>query len=153
MKKTYKRDTILNDDGILVYGYKDKYGFHPCKEAAKRCGFDLQKINRRQLGKEYFYSLDDALKVVTNPKLLIGGHFFVAIDDGFARTKICIGSRLLNDPHYYMTDKLWRAGASIEILKEAFKSIGISSFAEITVEYKEVSTWRTTVGPISVTLL
>ena len=148
MKKSYKKEAILVDDDILIYGYKDKYGFHPCKEAAKRCGFDLQKINRHQLGKNYFYSLDDALKVVANPKSLIGGHFFVAVDDGFVRTKICIGSRLLNRPHYYTTDKLWVAGASIEILTEAFKSIGIEAFAEITVEYKEVSTFRTTVGPI-----
>ena len=39
----YKKPAYYLDDGILIKGYTDKYGFHPNKGV--QCGFDLQKFN------------------------------------------------------------------------------------------------------------
>ena len=48
----YKKTAYYLDDGILIRGYIDKYGFHPNK--AVQCGFDLQKFNKHDIGKFIF---------------------------------------------------------------------------------------------------
>lgn len=42
---------------MKVYLYVDKYGFHPNKTVT--CGFDSQKIVRKDIGKTVFFNIDD----------------------------------------------------------------------------------------------
>lgn len=58
MKTNYKRKAWYLDEDVLLEGYVDKYGFHPNKTI--QCGFDLQKVSKRDIGKTLFYNLDDA---------------------------------------------------------------------------------------------
>ncbi len=63
MKKSrhWKRCWLL-DDGILLHGYKDKYGFHPDKDV--QCGFNLQVVKPREKNKLYFFSLKEAYQAL-----------------------------------------------------------------------------------------
>lgn len=55
----HRKEAWLLDDGILLPGYKDKYGFHPYREI--QCGFDCQKLRKKDKNVIYFMSLDKAL--------------------------------------------------------------------------------------------
>lgn len=57
MKSQYKRKAWYLDEDVLLEGYVDKYGFHPNKNI--QCGFSVQKIKKRDIGKRVFYNLDD----------------------------------------------------------------------------------------------
>lgn len=64
MKSRYIRKAWYLDDDVLIEGYVDKRGFHPNKEV--QCGFELQKINRRMVGREIFYNINKALSTCNN---------------------------------------------------------------------------------------
>ena len=85
MKKKYKRNAYLLDEDVLIHGYKDKYGFHPNKTVP--CGFTLQKFNKHSIGKDIFFSLEDAMLSLKEIHL-VGSEIRVAIDRGFEITKI-----------------------------------------------------------------
>lgn len=70
MKKQYKRDAYYLDDGILLHGYKDKYGFHP--EHGLSCGFGRQILTKRAVGRVLFYSLPDAIAKLGKVELARG---------------------------------------------------------------------------------
>lgn len=93
MKSYYKKAMWLLDEDVLVFGYKDKYGFHPQKEV--QCGFGLQKITKRDLNRSVFPCLKAALNKLNAkndvPHLhLAGGTLKIAIDSGMAITKYMI---------------------------------------------------------------
>lgn len=81
------RKAWLLDDGVLLAGHKDKYGFHPQKDLG--CGFDLQKISKRDIGRTAFYSLKKATKKLNNVELA-GGQLQIIIDNGTHITKYII---------------------------------------------------------------
>lgn len=113
MKKRYKREAYLLDDGILLHGYKDKRGFHPDKGLA--CGFGLQRIRKKNIGKNLFYSFTKA-KEKLGTVSLAGGKSIVAIDDGMAITKICAS---IGDYHWwYKTDTLCTENNVNDIIEE-----------------------------------
>ena len=85
MKTIYKKEAWLLDDDILIHGYVDKWGFHPQKDIV--CGFDSQKINKKDKGKTLFYRLGDALSKL-DLLCLAGGQIRFAIDDGLTETKV-----------------------------------------------------------------
>lgn len=53
MKKAW-----LLDEDVFLYGYIEKDIFYPC---SKKCGFDCQKIAKRDIGNIIFYSMDEAI--------------------------------------------------------------------------------------------
>lgn len=61
MKSRYKRKAWYLDENILLEGYTDKRGFHPNRDI--QCGFGSQGFGVKSIGKEIFYSLDEAIKV------------------------------------------------------------------------------------------
>ncbi len=85
MKTIYKKEAWLLYDGILIHGYMDKWGFHPQKDIV--CGFDLQKINKKDIGKILFYRLGDAHNKFDLLRLA-GGQIRFAIDDGLVKTRV-----------------------------------------------------------------
>ena len=85
MKTIYKKEAWLLNDDILIHGYVDKWGFHPQKEVV--CGFDLQKINKKDKGKSLFYRLGDAHNKFDLLRLA-GGQIRFAIDDGLVKTRV-----------------------------------------------------------------
>jgi hypothetical protein len=58
MKKNYKREAWLADDGILISGYTTKHKFFPNSFG---CGFSYQKVHKRDIGKILFYNKTQAL--------------------------------------------------------------------------------------------
>lgn len=92
MKNKYKRIAYLLDENVLLKGYKDKYGFHPLSKL--ECGFDCQKICKRDIGTKLFFSMKDFLLKSNNAALadcnvdLAGCNMVFAIDKGMYRTKI-----------------------------------------------------------------
>lgn len=60
MTKHSKKAWLVDDDVILP-GYKDKYGFHP--DRGIRCGFDCQKLRKKDKNVIYFTSLEKALSI------------------------------------------------------------------------------------------
>lgn len=61
MKHKYERQAWYLDDGVLIEGVTDKRGFH---SNDLRCGFSTQKLTRRMIGKQVFYSLDAARRAM-----------------------------------------------------------------------------------------
>lgn len=59
MKKIYKREAWLKDDGVLISGYTAKRKFFPKNLG---CEFSYQKIYKKDIGKILFYNKDEALK-------------------------------------------------------------------------------------------
>lgn len=53
MRKHYKRKAWLLDDNILLEGYVSKKVFYPLNTG---CGFDSQKIKRKDIQKTIFYN-------------------------------------------------------------------------------------------------
>ena len=85
MRKLYKRTAYYLDDGILLKGYKDKYGFHPCY--GLECGFGLQKLCKKDIGSNVFYSLKDVIAKLGNVEVA-GLKLSLTIDGGDYHTKI-----------------------------------------------------------------
>ena len=85
MKKSYKTQCYYLDKDVLLYGYKDKYGFHPQKGLA--CGFSRQIIKKKDIGKTLFYDIADASKRLDSITL-VGGTMMFMMDNGLAQTKI-----------------------------------------------------------------
>ena len=53
MKTKHRRQAYYLDDGFLIRGYTDKYGFHPYRRSD--CGFSTQKFRKKDIGKTIFY--------------------------------------------------------------------------------------------------
>jgi len=120
MKKRYKRDAYYLDDGVLIHGYKDKRGFHPWKNLA--CGFDTQKIRKKDIGVRLFYSLKSAIEKLKNIKI-DGGCIHVGVDNGLYETK------MVTMP--FGKNKVLSNGKTIEALvDEMFKEAGVESLRE-----------------------
>ena len=85
MKSKYKKEAYLLDNGVLLYGYKDKRGF-----SQNKCLDHNRKIVRKKdINKTLFYSFSKA-KEKLEKVILVGGTVLIAIDDGLAITKICV---------------------------------------------------------------
>lgn len=67
MKKIYKRQAWLVDDGIVLTGYTAKGKFVP---DSKGCGFSYQKVHKRDIGKVLFYNKEEATKTEDEIKKL-----------------------------------------------------------------------------------
>lgn len=67
MKTTYERKAWYLDEDILIPGYVDKRGFHPNPEI--HCGFDIQKFNKKMIGKRIFFDLETAKIILKNIKI------------------------------------------------------------------------------------
>lgn len=79
----------LLDEDVLIYGTKDKYGFHPDKNIC--CGFDLQKLKKRDINKIAFFSFKDAISNCNEKiKIIAGGKIFITYDKGMYMTKYCV---------------------------------------------------------------
>lgn len=70
MKSRYKRKAWYLDDGILLEGNVDKRGFHPNQGVG--CGFGTQEINKKMIGVEIFFDLDEALRVCGKLEVVTG---------------------------------------------------------------------------------
>ena len=120
MKKRYKKEAYLLDDGILLHGYKDKRGFHPDKRLP--CGFGLQKIHKKDVGKIIFYSFTKAKERLGDVSFA-GGQARVAIDDGMAVTKICAS---IGDYYWWhKTDTLCTKDNVNDLIEECMSEKGI----------------------------
>ena len=85
MKSKYKKEAYLLDNGVLLYGYKDKRGF-----SQNKCLDPNRKIVRKKdINKTLFYSFSKA-KEKLEKVILVGGTVLIAIDDWLAITKICV---------------------------------------------------------------
>ena len=60
-KLKHSRPAYLIDDGIIIHGVKDKYGFHP--NYGIPCGFSTQKIRKKDIGVKLFYDVNKAIEL------------------------------------------------------------------------------------------
>lgn len=134
MRKTYKRDAYYLDNGILLYGYKDKYGFHP--EHSLLCGFSRQVLSKRDVGRVLFYSLSDAISKIGEVEL-IGGKITLAIDNGFAATKIVYGTGDFKGQ--YKTETRVVEHNVKPVILECLNAAGIKAVRNVKVKYMLVS--------------
>lgn len=61
MKKDYRVDAWYLDDGVLLEGYTNKYGFHPKDDIP--CGFSRQKFSKKDINRVIFYNLEKAIEI------------------------------------------------------------------------------------------
>lgn len=129
MKNRYRRVAYYLDENILLRGIKDKRGFHPAP--ALSCGFSLQKLRKRDVGKTLFYTLSDALKSV--PGLEIAGLTLnFGIDAGTALTRIFCFEKEDDSEHgkkqFYHTNTLISSeDAALPVVFEYLQSLGIKA--------------------------
>ncbi len=89
-KCKYSKECWLLDDGLLLHGYKDKYGVHPDKEL--QCGFSYQVVTKKDKDKLYFFSLKKAREVLGDIPVFAGKcNVRCSVDNGMAVTKIIVG--------------------------------------------------------------
>lgn len=69
MKSRYKRKAWYLDEDILIEGHTDKRGFHPMHGI--QCGFGLVIFTKKMIGKEIFFDLEDARKVLGNVDVVV----------------------------------------------------------------------------------
>ena len=128
MRKTkHRKYGFLLDSGILLHGYKDKYGFHPDKDI--QCGFSYEIVRRRNINKTVFYSLIKAKSALGN--IEVAGNNVVAlfaIDAGMAVTKIKY--KIDDISGFYKTKTLITDKGNEEninlVIKECLDYLGIS---------------------------
>ena len=130
MKKQYKRDAYYLDDGILLHGYKDKYGFHP--EYGIPCGFSRQILNKRDVGRVLFYSLPDAISKLGEVELA-GGKFTFGIDNGMAVTKFAYVTGTFNGQ--YKTETLIVNNDVKPVVLECLSALGVKALRHVKIEY------------------
>lgn len=138
MRKNYKKAAYLLDEDILFFGYKDKYGFHP--ERNLQCGFNIQKVSKRNIGKTLFYGIKDAIDKLGEVKVC-GGTFYIAIDAGLAQTKMALGDKC-GSVFWYTTSTLYdNTNESLEkLFNEFYASINIISLTDVDVKSKIIDT-------------
>ena len=136
MKKRYKKPAYLLDEDILIFGYKDKYGFHPDKNVL--CGFDTQKVSKKDINKILFYNLKDAVDKLGEIKVC-GGAFYIAIDTGLAQTKLALGDKC-GSTFWHTTSTLYdNTNESLEkLLNELYASINIISLTDVNVKLMKI---------------
>lgn len=130
MKKRYKKEAFYLDDGILLHGYKDKRGFHP--DSGISCGFDLQVLNKKSIGKTLYFKLSDVISKFGSITL-IGGKFIFAIDDGMTLTKIMYSNGDLEGS--FKTETIVTDKNVESVIKECLNSLGVKEFKQIDVNY------------------
>jgi len=136
MKNRYKKKAYYFDEDVLLCGYKDKRGFHP--EYGLPCGFGLQIIRKRDIGKKLFYSLEQAVDKLKEVELA-GDKFIFAIDDGMAETKISFSQDKSQEPRFYKSKEVFKENEITVWVKKCLKEIGLKEVHHTTVEYKILS--------------
>ena len=131
MKKRYEREAYYLDDDILLHGYKDKRGFHP--DCNIECGFDLQILNKKDIGKTVLYSIGDAISKYGKLELA-GGKIVFSIDDGMAITKIRYAINKITES--YKTNTLvTNTDDATVVIMECLSHIGIKALHGVTIKY------------------
>ena len=131
----YKKKAWLIDDDCILYGYKDKYGFHPENKA---CGFDVQKISKRDINKVLFYDFKKALSCLKNQNITLNnGEFRVGIDAGLARTRMILApvNRSSKSRFDYSTNTLYEESNIDALILEFFNHLSITKIYETNVDY------------------
>lgn len=126
MKKIYRKNAFYLDKDILLFGYKDKYGFHPNKNT--NCGFTLQRINKKDIGKNLFYSLSDAVKEL-GPVNISGVKLLIAIDAGLYITKIMLSIVGSEKKYSYISHTVLSKNRDNvqDVINEVLTNIGVNS--------------------------
>lgn len=126
MRTKHCKSCYLLDDGVLLFGYKDKYGFHP---QTKRAGFSLQKVRKREKNKILFKSVKDAFDIVgTIP--VIGGIEVLGVDIGMYRVKYAG----LNVCGEFLTENLSYDECIDKSMRAMLKQRGYSDISELKVK-------------------
>lgn len=76
----HKKKAYYLDNGIIIPGIKDKYGFHPDKNIP--CGFSLQIIYPKDIGTVLFYDLQKLNDYLTKHNITAKPTWYICDDNG-----------------------------------------------------------------------
>lgn len=128
MKKRYKRDCYLLNEKTLIFGYKDKYGFHSYNK--NKCGFATQKIKKRDFGKIVFPLIEDALEKYKDISVY-GGKLILSIDYGYYVIKYVYRNSKRVVLNSFKTEEVENENVIPIILRK----IGINKYEDLEILY------------------
>ncbi len=123
------------DGGMLVFGYKNKYGFHP--QRGLQCGYDVQKLRRKDYNKIYFTSMINALNLLTKKNMpiscIMGGTLVIGIDTGMYTTKYVISDSKKKYFGKIMTTAI-NDKSTDNVVADILKNAGINKISGTTIK-------------------
>ena len=129
MKKSYKKKAYYLFNGILLCGYKDKYGFH---QNVNEFAPATIRYRKKDIGKTIFYTIFDAIAKLGTVELN-GGIIGLAVDNGRARTRVA----LIDGQYcrYYESKHIIPEDVSSEMLiEESLKLCGITKTSKTEIK-------------------